>query len=83
MTFLERMGPLMQALVSVAVITAFFLTIYALLFVTSEITQSVREVLLVLIGVLAGAFKDCIGFYLGSSHGSALKTEALKNSGKP
>jgi len=35
-------------------------------------------VLLVLAGVLAGAFKDVVGFWLGSSLGSQKKDDVIK-----
>lgn len=82
MTILERVGPFAQLLVSVVIIAAFLGTIYALLFVTAAIEGSVREVLLILVGVMAGAFKDVVGFWLGSSYGSARKTDALTNGNK-
>lgn len=77
MSLLERVGPLVQALVSVLVLAAFFGTVGALITSNDDIPPGVREVLLVLVGVLAGAFKDVVGFWVGSSYGSARKTDQL------
>lgn len=77
-TLLEKAGIWAQLLISLLVIGAFIGTIAALLLTPVNIDGGVREVLLVLVGVLAGAFKDCIGFFMGSSHGSAVKTEMQK-----
>lgn len=81
MTLLERVGPLMQAIVSTLVVLAFFATVASLLATlfgyTNDIPPGVKEVLLVLVGVLAGSFKDVVGFWVGSSYGSARKTDQL------
>ena len=77
---LDKFGPWAKALISVLVILAFFGVIGAL-FVTTyrekDFPPGVKETLLVLVGVLAGAFKDCVGYWLGSSHSSDRKTEIM------
>jgi uncharacterized protein YqgC (DUF456 family) len=77
MTLLERIGPWAQLAVSTLVIVAFMGAIVGLFLIDRDLMPGVREVLLVLIGVLAGAFKDVIGFWVGSSYGSAKKTDQL------
>jgi hypothetical protein len=68
---------LTQQIVSVIVILMFGVTVWLLLHLDVDLAQSIKDVLLVLSGVLAGAFKDVIGYWLGSSHGSTVKTEML------
>ena len=53
----------------------FFAAIYFLIKV--EAPAGNKDVLMVLLGVLAGAFKDVSGFLWGGSFGSEKKTEAL------
>lgn len=76
----DRLGPVMKGIVSILVVAAFFGCIAAL-FVTAlrdkDFPPGVKETLLVLIGVLAGSFKDTVGYWLGSSHGSERKTELM------
>ena len=74
-SFLEKLGHAAQLLITIAVLAAFFTTIYLLMTLTADLPAGVREVLLVLIGVLAGAFKDVVGFYMGSSLGSQKKDQ--------
>lgn len=77
MTFLEKMSHWAQFLVTGAVVFAFFAVIAALfLLVKDDFPAGVREVILILVGVLAGAFKDCVGYWLGSS-ASSQKKDAL------
>ena len=42
-----------------------------------DIPGTTHDLLLVLIGVLVGAFKDVYGYYYGSSSGSAKKTDVI------
>lgn len=76
----DNTGPKMKAWVSILVILAFFGILGAMLVLTArekDFPPGVKETLLVLIGVLAGSFKDVIGYWLGSSHSSTLKTELM------
>ena len=68
----------MQPLISVIVIVAFFGTLAMLIFMARDLPNGVKEVVLVLVGVLAGAFKDVIGFYIGSSLGSQKKDDVIR-----
>lgn len=74
---LERVGFVAQLLICISILCAFFGTIYLLLTGVEDVAAGVREVLLVLVGVLAGAFKDVVGYYFGSSLGSAKKTDNM------
>lgn len=77
---IDNLGRFAKVAVTVLVIFA-FLGCIAALFITAlrekDFPPGVKETLLVLIGVLAGAFKDVVGYWLGSSHGSDRKTELL------
>jgi hypothetical protein len=74
MNFLNRLGIIAQLAISIGVLAAFFVTLWVLLhFEGSDIPSGIRDVLLVMTGVLAGAFKDVVGYWLGSSHGSQKK----------
>lgn len=77
---LDRLGPIAKLTVSLLVIVAFFGCIAAL-FITAlrdkDFPPGVKETLLVLVGVLAGSFKDVVGYWIGSSHGSDRKTELM------
>ncbi len=78
MSFLDKMAHWAQFLVTGAVVFAFFGVIAALfVYVKTDFPAGVREVLLILVGVLAGAFKDCVGFWLGSSASSQKKDAAM------
>ncbi len=75
-TMLYKAGVWQQTIYGFLVIVAFFATIGALLFTPrANISDGIREVLLVLVGVLAGAFKDVIHFVFGSTLGSQKKDE--------
>jgi hypothetical protein len=77
---LDRFGPAMKAVVSVLIILAFFGIISALLVLTyreKDFPPGIKETLLVLVGVLAGEFKNVCGYWLGTSHSSSRKTELL------
>lgn len=77
---IDKEGQWMRGIVSTLVILAFLLCIAALFGVTyreKDFPPGVKETLLVLVGVLAGSFKDCVGYWLGSSHGSERKTELM------
>jgi membrane protein DedA with SNARE-associated domain len=75
---IDRLGPIVKTAVSIMIILSFFGTIATLFFLSYyhvALEVGVKEVLLVLVGVLAGAFKDVCGYWLGSSASSARKTE--------
>ncbi len=74
-SLLDRLGHATQLFVTVTVLLAFFACIYMLMLQKTDMPAGVREVLLVLIGVLAGEFKNCCGYWLGSSLSSAKKDQ--------
>lgn len=74
-TLLEKLGHVAQLFITVSVLAAFFTTIYLLMTLETDLPAGAREVLLVLVGVLAGAFKDVVGYFMGSSLSSAKKDQ--------
>lgn len=77
---MDYYGRIGQCIVSALVLVSFLGTVGALFWVSfreKDFPPGVKETLLVLVGVLAGAFKDVVGFWIGSSYGSARKTEIL------
>lgn len=64
-----------QAAIAFLVIVGFYSAIW--LAMTREVTASMRDALLILIGSLAAAFGGVIGYYFGSSSGSAQKNHLL------
>ena len=59
----------------------FFTAIYLVLIMV--VPAENKDIALLLLGVLAAKFTDVVGYYFGSSKGSADKTEILANSKKP
>ena len=79
---LDKLGHIMKGTVSALVLLAFLGCIAALFFTAlreKDFPPGVKETLLVLVGVLAGSFKDVVGYWIGSSHSSERKTEILAN----
>lgn len=77
---LDKAGPIMKGVVSLLVILAFLACISAMFVITyreKDFPPGVKETLLVLVGVLAGSFKDVVGYWIGSSHSSERKTELM------
>jgi len=54
-----------------------FVIIYFLIRIATP--EGNKDALLILLGVIAGAFTSVVGYFFGSSKGSADKTELLKN----
>jgi hypothetical protein len=82
---LDRMGPVVKSTVSILVLLAFFGCIAALFWTAlrdKDFPPGVKETLLVLVGVLAGSFKDVVGYWLGGSHSSDRKTELMASTGE-
>jgi hypothetical protein len=69
-----------QPVVSVLVVFGFFLALGGMLFYRGTIDPIVATIINVLVGVLAGNFSQVCNFWLGSSSGSARKTELLATS---
>lgn len=82
---LDKYGPIMKSVVSLLVILAFFAILGALIILTArekDFPPGIKETLLVLVGVLAGEFKNTCGYWMGTSHSSSRKTEILAEGGK-
>lgn len=82
---LDRLGPIMKGIVTTLTLLAFFSIIAALIWLTlreKDFPPGVKETLLILVGILAGAFKDTVGYWLGSSHSSERKTEIMASPGE-
>jgi RsiW-degrading membrane proteinase PrsW (M82 family) len=58
---------------------------FGLLFLVAfhSVPPEAHDILLTMIGSLGMAFSGIVGYYFGSSAGSAAKTEILAKSGKP
>jgi drug/metabolite transporter (DMT)-like permease len=62
-----------------------FIGVFAItgLLIFNAIPESNKDVLLVLLGVLASSFTAVISYFYGSSKGSADKTDIMANGKKP
>lgn len=65
-----------QQAIGIGVMVVFLAMVLALVFFAMPAEN--KEVLLVLAGVLAGSFKDVVGWAFGSSKGSADKADLMK-----
>lgn len=76
-----------QYIVSLFVVIFFGGVTVSLLYLNKDLSTTIKDVLLVLVGVLASAFKDVVGYWIGSSHSSSVKQETLdgiaRTTGKP
>jgi hypothetical protein len=64
-----------QGAIAFLVLAGFFGAIY--LAMTHEVTASMRDALLILIGSLGAAFGAVVNYYFGSSSGSQAKSQLL------
>ena len=79
---LDKMTATGQFVISVMTVLAFFASIaglYLLAAMNIDFPPGAKETLLVLLGVLAGGFKDVLGFQVGSSIGSQRKDITTAN----
>lgn len=67
---------LARELAGFAIFGGFFAVLFALIKYAAPAEN--KDALLILLGVLAGSFKDVVGFLWGGSMGSEKKTEMLK-----
>lgn len=77
---MDKLAIWMKALVTTVVILSFTSLIGALLyaaFKNIDFPPGIKEVLCILVGVLAGSYKEITGYWVGSSHGSERKTELM------
>lgn len=81
---LDRFGPYAKGAVSLLTILAFIGMIVALIWMAlrdKDFPPGIKETLLILVGVLAGEYKNVNGYWIGTSHSSSVKTEMMQ--GKP
>lgn len=71
----------MQAVVATAVIVAFFGMVFWIAQRATDIPPGIKDVLLILVGVIATCFKDVVGYFLGSSLGSQRKDDIIRQAG--
>lgn len=71
----QHKGSLGPVIVSVLVVIAFGLTLYAL--ITGELPAGGVQVVLILVGTLAAGFSQVLNYWLGSSVGSKEKDRTL------
>jgi hypothetical protein len=77
---LDRFGPWARAVVSLITILAFIGMIGALIWMAlrdKDFPPGIKETLLILVGVLAGEYKNVNGYWIGTSHGSSVKTTMM------
>lgn len=79
---LAKNGLATQVWVSLLVLLSFLLTLAALVATifmpeVRDIPAGLKEVLLLLVGIQSKMAGDVVAYWLGSSHGSAMKTEKL------
>ncbi len=65
-----------QYVLAAFIVLGFFGVIILLLFV--DLSDSVQDALLILLGVLAGGFGAVVQYFFGSSKGSADKNDMIK-----
>lgn len=71
----------MPAVFSVALVAGFFAVLYALLGLGQDLPAGIRDVALVLIGVLGSEFKTATQYWLGTSRGAVEMRIGLQRQG--
>ena len=66
-----------QAVISIMVVVTFGTLMFLLILRPVAIDASLKEVLLILVGVLASKFGSVVDYYMGSSAGSKHANETL------
>jgi hypothetical protein len=74
---MEKLKEVFMYALGALIVLGFFGTIGVLMFV--ELSPSVHDALMLLLGVEATAFGAVVNYFYGSSKGSADKTAMLKN----
>ena len=72
-----------QVVIGVLVVLGFFGSFVMLLTKPDTISEINREPVMMMIGALIAAFSGLMGFFFGSSAGSARKTDIIANMEKP
>ena len=68
---------LFQYILGGSIVIGFFLLLYFLIF--SGVPEGNKDLLNLVVGALIGSFATVVGYFYGSSMGSADKNELLKN----
>jgi hypothetical protein len=82
---LDRFGPYAKGAVSLLTILAFMGMIAALIWMAlrdKDFPPGIKETLLILVGVLAGEYKNVNSYWIGTSHGSSIKTAIMATTDK-
>lgn len=66
-----------QYILGAVIVVGFFVLLYLLL--VTGVPESNKELLNITVGALIGSFTSIVGYFYGSSLGSADKNELLKN----
>lgn len=66
---------LFQYILGGLIVTGFFVLLYLL--VSKDVPEVNRDLLNLIVGALIGSFATVVGYFFGSSKGSAEKTELL------
>lgn len=68
-----------QYILGAVIVVGFFLLLYFLLW--AGVPESNKELLNITVGALIGSFTSIVGYFYGSSLGSAEKNEMIKKNG--
>jgi hypothetical protein len=72
-----KKNDLIQMILAAVIITGFFALL--ILLILHDVPEKNQELLYLVVGALIGSFSAVVGYYFGSSAGSAAKTELLKS----
>lgn len=72
-----RVKSIYQLILGGIIVVCFFACVYLL--ITVEMPNANENMLYILLGVLAAKFSDVVGYFYGSSAGSASKDETIYN----
>jgi len=75
-------GDLMMDIIGVVTVLGFIATVLAAFFVP-DMTSSQQNLIFALAGILGAGFTGIIGYYYGSSRGSAMKNDLLRSQAPP
>lgn len=82
---LDRFGPVIKAVLSTLIVLGFFALIATLVWLAfrdKDFPPGIKETLLILVGILAGEFKNTCGYWIGTSWSSSRKTELMASTGE-
>lgn len=76
-TLLDKFGHAAQLFITVAIVTTFIAIIAVLILRPVDLNSQQRELLVLLLGVLTGVFKEITSYWFGSSLSSAKKQDQI------